>query len=92
MTQSESNRPEARFSFGGCAASVFVNEAKRTDGSSFVVRKVVLQRTYVDSQGRYQATNSFGVNDLPKAVLSLQRAYEHCLSVKSDGAGQEENQ
>ena len=50
MSQSDVNRPEARFSFGGCSASVFVNEAKRTDGSSFVVRKVVLQRTYVDSQ------------------------------------------
>lgn len=90
MSRSEVNRPEARFSFGGCTASVFVNQVKRTDGSSFAVRKVVLQRTYVDSEGDYQATNSLGVNDLPKAVLSLQRAFEHCVSVKADGGGQEE--
>ncbi len=92
MSQSDANRPEKRFSFGGCSASVFVNQAKRADGSTFVVRKVVLQRTYVDSQGRYQTTNSFGVNDVPKAVLALQRAFEHCLSVKADGAGQEEHE
>jgi len=92
MTESNSNQPETRFSFGGCSASVFVNDAKRADGSSFSVRKVVLQRTYVDSQGRYQTTNSFGVNDVPKAVLALERAYAHCLSIKSDGAGQKEQE
>lgn len=90
MAESQQRQPEKRFSFGGCSASVFVNEIRRGDGSSFSVRKVVLQRTYVDAQGQYQTTNSFGVNDIPKAVLALQRAYAHCVSVRSEGAGQGE--
>lgn len=79
-----SSQPEARFQFGGVSASVFLNEAKRSDGSSFSVRRVVLQRIYMDAYDQYQATSSLDVNDLPKAVLALQRAYEHCVGTRPD--------
>lgn len=75
-----SKQPEATFRYGACSASVFVNEATRKDGSTFLARRVVLQRSYQDDQGRWQTTSSFDVNDVPKAVLALEDAYRHCLN------------
>lgn len=72
-------QPEASFRYGACSASVFLNEARRADGSAFTVRRVVLQRSYQDDQGRWQTTSSFDVNDVPKAIVALQDAYRHCL-------------
>lgn len=84
---SETKRqPEARFQAGGVSASVFVNEAKRTDGTPFTTRKTVLQRTYMDANGQYQATSSLDVGDLPRAMLVLIQAYAHCVTgSRSDG-------
>jgi hypothetical protein len=72
-------KPEARFQAGGVSASVFVNEAKRNDGSVFLSRKTVIQRTYVDAAGKYQSTSSMDVGDLPRAILVLIQAYAHCV-------------
>ena len=75
--------PEKRFQAGGVSAAVFVNEAKRADGSVFMARKTVLQRTYVDGEGNYQSTSSLDVNDLPRAILVLQQAFEHCSGLRT---------
>lgn len=74
------SEPEARFRLGGVSASVFVNDATRSDGSTFQTRRVSLQRTFVDSSGAFQTTHTLDVRDLPKAMLALMRAYEHCLT------------
>ena len=73
-------KPEARFQAGGVSASVFVNEVKRSDGSVFLARKTVVQRTYVDSAGEYQSTSNMDINDLPRAILVLMQAFAHCVS------------
>lgn len=84
---SDSKRqPEARFQAGGVSAAVFVNEGKRTDGSTFTVRRTVLQRTYLDAGGQYQTTSSLDANDLPRAILVLMRAFAHCVDAgRHDG-------
>lgn len=82
---STSQQPEGRFQVGTVSASVFVNEHTRSDGSTFQVRNTVLQRTYTKDDGTYGTTTSFGINDLPKAVLALVRAYAHCLNGPSKG-------
>ena len=46
------------------------------DGKA-VVKNVVLQRTYRDNNGDFQHTTSFRVNDIPKAVLALSKAYDY---------------
>jgi hypothetical protein len=91
MAQRETNPPEVRIAFGGVSASVFLNEVRRADGSTFNVRKTVLQRTYVDAHGNYQTTASLDVHDLPKAILALSKAYEHCLSARQREAGETED-
>ena len=69
------NQPVAKFKHGAVEAAIFENEVKK-DGQSFTVRKVVLQRNYLDRNDRWQSTSSLDVNDVPKAVLVLSKAYE----------------
>ena len=41
------------------------------------LRSISLQRVYKDKDGKFQHTTSFKVNDIPKAVLALRKAYEY---------------
>ncbi len=72
------NNLEKRIQVGAVSASVFVNQVETTDGP-VPVRNVVLQRIYTDKDGKYQNANSYGVNDLPKAIMALTKAYEHLV-------------
>jgi len=73
------SHPEITFRHGSCSASVFENEYERGD-RKFAVRTVAFQRRYQDKDGNWQSTNSLKVNDIPKAVLVLQRCYEFLTS------------
>lgn len=72
-------QPEITFRHGLCSASIFENEYKRGE-ESFTVRTVAFQRSYLDKDGNWQRTNSLKVNDIPKAVLVLNKAYEFLTS------------
>ena len=72
-------QPEITFRHGLCSASIFENEYKRGE-ESFTVRTVSFQRSYLDKEGNWQRTNSLKVNDIPKAVLVLNKAYEFLTS------------
>ena len=73
------SQPEITFRHGPCSASVFCNEYERGD-EKFTVRSVAFQRRYLDKDGQWQTTNSLKVNDIPKAILVLQKAYEFLTS------------
>ena len=75
-------QPEKRFKVGACTAAVFANQVNTADGKA-VVKNVVLQRTYRDNNGDFQHTTSFRVNDIPKAVLALNKAYDYLASEQS---------
>lgn len=68
-------QPEITFRHGTCSASIFANEYQRGQ-ETFTARTVVFQRRYRDKDGNWQATNSLKVNDIPKAVLVLSKAFE----------------
>ena len=72
-------QPEKKFKVGACSAAVFANEVKTVNGNT-VMKNVVLQRAYRDSNGDFQHTASFRVNDIPKAVLALNKAYDYLAS------------
>ena len=61
-----------------CTATVFGNEIETADGK-VVQKHIVLQRAYKDKDGNFQNSSSFGVNDVPKAVLALQEAYRYVM-------------
>ena len=69
-------RPEVVFSVKPVKASVFSNEVKTATGM-VAMKSVSLQRSYMDKYGTFQSTNSLRVDDIPKAILVLRKAFEH---------------
>ena len=47
-------------------------------------KTISLQRRYKDKNDEWQSTTSLRVNDLPKATLVLQKAYEYIVLKSSD--------
>ena len=86
------NQPVAKFKHGNVEAAIFENEIKK-DGKIFRIRKVVLQRNYLDRNEKWQSTSSLDVNDVPKAVLVLSKAYEFMTRIDTaKGAKDEEEE
>ena len=74
-----SNKPEQVFKVGPVRASVFLNEIIH-NGRTVTLPKVVLEVRYKDKSGEWKGTNSLSVNDMPKAILALQKAYDYVTS------------
>ncbi len=70
------NAPEKKFVSGPVSAAIWQNQAAGKNG---VVnfRTVSFQRVYKDKNGKWQNSNTLRVNDLPRAMLVLQKAYEY---------------
>lgn len=79
----EKTKPEMKYRMGAVSASVWKRTHTTKDGRKFETRQVSIDRTYKDAQGEWQTTNSYDLNDVPKAILALSRAYTHMLT-KSD--------
>ena len=73
------NMPEKRFSTGALVATVWENQGKSKEGGDVTYKTVSLQRRYKDLNGEWQSANSLRINDLPKASLVLQKAYEYLV-------------
>ena len=72
----EKNLPEKKFRAGAISATVWKNQTEK-DGEVREYRTVSFERSYQDKEGNWQTTNSLRVNDLPRASLVLQKAYEY---------------
>lgn len=77
-----SNKPERVFQHGGVKAAIFTNEHEK-DGESFTKKSISVQRVYRDKEGTFKTTNNLYVNDLPKAILVLQKAFDY-LTIKHE--------
>ena len=83
-------QPEKRFRSGGVEASIFENEIQQ-NGKMLRIKKVEFQKRYKSPQG-WKTTYSLDINDLPKAVLVLSKAYEFLvLNPDSTAAGEAES-
>ena len=72
VTESGStNQPEMKFRAGGICATVWKNQ-----GEKGAYNTISLERSYKDKNGQWQKSNSFRVNDLPKAAVVLNKAFE----------------
>ena len=72
------NKPLAKFKAGAIVATIWANSAQGATGE-VVYNSITLDRRYQDKNGQWQSTSSMRVNDLPKAALVLQKAYEHLV-------------
>ena len=68
-------QPIKKFVVGACSASVFVNTVER-EGKSFDLPKVSFQKRYKNKAGKWETTHSLDLNEVPKGVLALRKAYE----------------
>ncbi|MCL4215943.1 MAG: hypothetical protein KJ052_02910 [Candidatus Hydrogenedentes bacterium] len=84
----ENNKPEMKVKVGAVSASVWKRTHTTKDGRKFESRQVSLDRTYKDAKGEWKSTNNYDINDVPKAILALSRAYEH-IATKSDESDSE---
>jgi hypothetical protein len=71
VVQKEGNLPEKKFRAGAVSATVWKNKAENGE-----YRTISIERSYTDKEGNWKSTNSLRVNDLPKASVVLQKAYE----------------
>lgn len=73
----EKNIPEKKFRAGAISATVWKNQSK--EGNEF--SSVSFAKGYKDANGEWQSTSHLNVNDLPKALVVIGKAFEH-LSLK----------
>ena len=71
-------KPEQVFKVGAVRASIFRNTIQK-GGKTIPLPKVVLEVRYKDKEGNWKGTHSFSLNELPKARLALQKAYDYLL-------------
>ena len=71
-------KPETVFKVGAVRASVFRNIIQK-NGKSIPLPKVAIEVRYKDKTGQWNGTNSLSLNDLPKAILALQKAFEYLM-------------
>ena len=71
-----SNTPQKKFRAGAISATVWKNHAIK-EGKEVEYLTISLDRNYQDKNGEWNSTNSLRINDLPRASLVLQKAYEY---------------
>ena len=72
-------KPEAAFKVGAVRVAIWTNPRMTNGGRPFSSHKVIVERTYRDSDQRFKSTNSLDAGDIPKAILALFKAYEYIL-------------
>ncbi|MBN2067210.1 MAG: hypothetical protein JW744_01955 [Candidatus Diapherotrites archaeon] len=65
--------PVKKFGVGAVQVAVWENEGK--EGNQFYT--VSFDKRYKDKNDEWKSSSSLKLNDIPKAVLALQKAYEY---------------
>ena len=81
------NKPAEKFRAGAVAAALWKNALTLKNGNQIDTFSVSLDRRYMDSDGNWKSSTSLRLNDIPKAILVLQKAYEFMLSKDADQPG-----
>ena len=79
-----SKGPLKSFRSGAVQVGIWENENLSNDGQIQAYKTVSFERRYKDKNGEWKGTNSLRVNDLPKATLLLQKAYEYLVLTGED--------
>ncbi|MBT3463766.1 hypothetical protein HOD20_09400 [archaeon] len=83
------NKPEIKFRAGAISATVWNNHTQK-DGENKEYKTISFVRNYQDKDGNWNTTNSLRINDLPRAELVLNKAYEYLTLKDSDNVILEE--
>lgn len=80
------DKPLVNFKAGVIQVALWRNE-REVNGTPFVFIETTLSRQYKDKEGNWKATHSLRVNDIPKAIMLLQKAYEHIIMAENKSEG-----
>jgi len=72
----DKNLPEKKFRAGAISATVWRNKGQNKQGEAVSYNSISLERYYKDKNGEWQNTSSMRTNDLPRAAVVLQKAFE----------------
>lgn len=76
----EKNQPEKKIKAGPIRATIWLNKGQNKEREGeFEFRTISLERVYKDKEGSWQNTTYLRINDLPKAAIVLQKAYEYLV-------------
>jgi hypothetical protein len=73
------NTPEKRFTTGAISATVWSNSGTTAKGEEAEFKTISLQRRYKDKSGNWKSSSYLRLNDLPRAALVLNKAYEYLV-------------
>jgi hypothetical protein len=76
-------RPVKSIKYGAVEAAIFENQTSKGP-----MKKVVLSKRYRTAQGEWASTSSLDLNDLPKASLALEKAFEFLLVGNGPDSGE----
>ncbi len=76
-TSNNGKRPEKEFASGAIRATIWNNENLSKEGKPMTFRTVSFERSYKDKNGDWKTTSALRVNDIPRASLVLNKAYEY---------------
>jgi len=86
----QKNLPEKKFRAGAVSVTVWNNSSKGKLGEPIEYKTVSLERRYKNNNGEWQSTNSFRLNDIPKAIVALSSVYEYLVMKPENNAVVEE--
>ncbi len=69
------NRPEKKIRAGAIHVTIWNNEFEK-NGELSEFKTISFDRNYKDKNGDWKSTNLLRINDIPKAVAALNKAYE----------------
>ena len=78
------NVPEKKFKAGSIHVTVWNNKTQKQNGEEGEYQTISIERSYLDKDGKWQTSNSFRTNDIPKAIVVLQNAYEYIVLQEQD--------
>ena len=79
-------KPIKVFKVGAVEAAILENE-RTVGGKKLKMSNVVFRRSYKDKDGKWQHSDSFGINDVPKLGLLVTKVHE--LMAMGDRAEEE---
>ncbi len=77
--------PVKKFQAGGISAALWANKISLKDGRQIETLSVTVDRRYKDSEGEWQSSGSLRLNDIPKAMLVLAKAYDFMAAKDQEG-------
>ena len=84
-------KPVKKFVAAPIQVAIWKNTVAASSANDSMMMTVSLERRYKDRDGMWQSSGSLRVNDVPKAIWLLMKAYEFLTTAAEEGEGGDMN-